>query len=260
MLKFLEQENTSCAFYDLDDSDAIAALANRTILVEDGNVDKIPYSHIVPINGSGLMHHKFCVSNESVLTGSLNPTETGFFENDNNMLIIQNKNLAMFYQKTYEGLAQRIRPEDVHIQSANITIDALICRHSCNRRIVQELHAAEHTIRFMVFTFTERSVAHALLDAAWRNVSVQGVLEKRSASHPIYDLLHYQGIDVAWDGNPAILHHKVFVIDNKTVVTGSFNPTKSADERNDENMLVIHSERVAAWYLGEYERVKALSS
>jgi phosphatidylserine/phosphatidylglycerophosphate/cardiolipin synthase-like enzyme len=51
------------------------------------------------------------------------------------------------------------------------------------------------------------------------------------------------------------MHHKVFIIDNKTVITGSYNPTKNANERNDENILIIHDKKIAEKYLKEFERI-----
>ena len=48
------------------------------------------------------------------------------------------------------------------------------------------------------------------------------------------------------------MHHKVFVIDNQSVVTGSFNPTLSADTKNDENLLIMHDEKIAKAFLGEF--------
>ncbi|HIP88190.1 MAG TPA: DUF1669 domain-containing protein, partial [Anaerolineales bacterium] len=52
-----------------------------------------------------------------------------------------------------------------------------------------------------------------------------------------------------------IMHHKVFVVDDQTVVTGSFNFTLSAEEQNDENVLILHDAEVAAAYAEEFDRV-----
>ncbi len=49
-----------------------------------------------------------------------------------------------------------------------------------------------------------------------------------------------------------IMHHKVFIIDGKTVVTGSYNPTKGGDERNNENIIVIEDEGFAKRYTDEF--------
>jgi len=51
------------------------------------------------------------------------------------------------------------------------------------------------------------------------------------------------------------LHQKIFVIDSKIVITGSFNPTKHAGDANDENMLIIHHSGVARKYLKEFNRL-----
>jgi phosphatidylserine/phosphatidylglycerophosphate/cardiolipin synthase-like enzyme len=50
------------------------------------------------------------------------------------------------------------------------------------------------------------------------------------------------------DGLRDFLHHKVFIIDGKTVVIGSFNFSNSADTSNDENLLIITDPAVAALF------------
>ena len=51
------------------------------------------------------------------------------------------------------------------------------------------------------------------------------------------------------------LHHKFAVIDNRTVITGSFNWSPSAAHQNDEVLLVIHSPLVAAHFTREMDRL-----
>ena len=51
------------------------------------------------------------------------------------------------------------------------------------------------------------------------------------------------------------LHHKFAVIDNKTVVTGSFNWSPSAAHTNDETLLVIHSPLLAKHFTREMDRL-----
>jgi len=64
-------------------------------------------------------------------------------------------------------------------------------------------------------------------------------------------------MDVKKDSNKYNMHHKVFIIDNETVVTGSYNPTSSGDEKNDENILIIHDKGIAKKFLDEFDRVWA---
>ena len=53
------------------------------------------------------------------------------------------------------------------------------------------------------------------------------------------------------------MHHKVFIIDSKVVLTDSMNPTKGGDERNDENLIVIHDASIAKLYVEEFERLRS---
>jgi len=67
------------------------------------------------------------------------------------------------------------------------------------------------------------------------------------------DFLAHAGIPVQIDAAHAIAHNKVMVIDGETVITGSFNFTKAAKERNAENLLVIRSKELAAKYLENWQ-------
>ena len=94
-----------------------------------------------------------------------------------------------------------------------------------------------------------------------RGVAVRGVVDKQqsNADGGEYATLRDAGVDIVLDGNKYLLHHKVFVIDEEVqgrarVITGSFNPTKSADERNDENLLIITDPDLALQFLGEFSR------
>jgi len=51
------------------------------------------------------------------------------------------------------------------------------------------------------------------------------------------------------------MHNKVFIIDNKTTITGSYNPTSAGTNKNDENMLVIHDEKISDQFLEEFKRI-----
>jgi phosphatidylserine/phosphatidylglycerophosphate/cardiolipin synthase-like enzyme len=74
-----------------------------------------------------------------------------------------------------------------------------------------------------------------------------------------FDRLREAGLDVRLDGNPYHMHHKVIIIDGQIVITGSYNFSRSAEESNDENVLVIHSQAVAAQFLAEFQRVFGLA-
>jgi phosphatidylserine/phosphatidylglycerophosphate/cardiolipin synthase-like enzyme len=75
------------------------------------------------------------------------------------------------------------------------------------------------------------------------------------ASYSQRDRLRSGGVTVHTDANPYIMHHKVIIIDDQTVILGSYNFTGNAEDNNDENILIVHDPEVAAAYLGEFGRV-----
>jgi phosphatidylserine/phosphatidylglycerophosphate/cardiolipin synthase-like enzyme len=61
-------------------------------------------------------------------------------------------------------------------------------------------------------------------------------------------------VPVRQDGNPGTFHHKVFVIDEQTLITGSLNFSENADDSNDENVVIISNGDIAAQYVQEFDR------
>jgi phosphatidylserine/phosphatidylglycerophosphate/cardiolipin synthase-like enzyme len=112
---------------------------------------------------------------------------------------------------------------------------------NCTDAIVQALSEAKRTILVHAYSFTSAPIAKALLDAHTRGVQVQVILDKsqRSEKYSSADFLANQGVPTMIDANHAIAHNKVIVIDGETVVTGSFNFTKAAQDKNAENVRRI---------------------
>ncbi len=88
---------------------------------------------------------------------------------------------------------------------------------------------------------------------------VRGVFERQNAggTGSAFSRLRQGGVDVLEDGNCYILHHKVIIIDERTVITGSYNFTGSAERDNDENLVIVDDAALARAYLDEFERVYA---
>jgi phosphatidylserine/phosphatidylglycerophosphate/cardiolipin synthase-like enzyme len=107
--------------------------------------------------------------------------------------------------------------------------------------VVQAIHAAQHQILVQAYSFTSAPIAKALLDAHKRGVHVFAMLDKSNETdkYSAATFLVNAGIRTVIDDQHAIAHNKVMVIDRATIITGSFNFTKAAEERNAENLLVI---------------------
>ncbi len=118
----------------------------------------------------------------------------------------------------------------------------------CTDAIVNALAAAHSRVLVQAYTFTAKPIAQALLDAKKRGVEVRIILDKsqRTERYSEADFFAHMGIPTFIDPVHAIAHNKIMIIDNNTVITGSFNFTKAAEEHNAENLLVLHSTDLAS--------------
>ncbi len=110
--------------------------------------------------------------------------------------------------------------------------------------IVHAINAAERRIWVQAYSFTSAPIAEALVAAHNRGVEVVAILDKSNQTdkYTAATFLTNAGIKTLIDDRHAIAHNKVMVIDDRTVITGSFNFTKAAEERNAENLLIVNNE------------------
>ena len=120
----------------------------------------------------------------------------------------------------------------------------------CTDAIVKELNKAKSTVLVQAYSFTSAPIAKALLNAHKRGVKVEVILDKsqRTDQYSSATFLYNSGIPVRIDAVHVIAHNKIMIIDRETVITGSFNFTKAAEEKNAENLLVIHDKKLAERY------------
>jgi phosphatidylserine/phosphatidylglycerophosphate/cardiolipin synthase-like enzyme len=121
----------------------------------------------------------------------------------------------------------------------------------CSSLILDALSTARESVRVQAYSFTARPIAEALVEARRRGVDVAVIVDKSQTSerYSVIDLLNEAGIPLYVDYCCAIAHNKVMVIDGKKVVTGSYNFTQGAENKNAENLLVIDDAVMAKAYL-----------
>jgi len=111
----------------------------------------------------------------------------------------------------------------------------------CQEAIVREIKAARREILVQAYSFTADPLTFGLVDAKKRGVKVEVVLDRSNEVEKYSDLhiLLEQGLEPHIDSEHAIAHNKVMIIDQRVVVTGSFNFTNQAEGENAENLLII---------------------
>jgi phosphatidylserine/phosphatidylglycerophosphate/cardiolipin synthase-like enzyme len=214
---------------------------------------------------TGLMHDKFWIFDDQVLwTGSTNITANGVFRNNNNAIVFEVPEIAAIYEREFAemwdgefGVRSPSTVDDQTVLVKDSRVEVLFApEDGVMARLVPLVREAKQSIRFMAFSFTDQQLGEAMLAAADSGLDVQGIFETRGSETEFSQMapLFCGGVPVRQDGNPRTFHHKVLIIDGETVVTGSFNFTRSADEDNDENVVVITNQDIAKQYLAEFDR------
>lgn len=212
-----------------------------------------------------LMHNKFWIfDGHTVWTGSTNITQNGNFRNNNNVLVVQSTRVASIYETEFQEMwagefgprsSSTLSQQAITINETPIQI-LFAAEDEVVSQLVPIIESAEKSIRFMAFSFTHDDIGLALQSRVDAGVDVMGIFETRGSETQYSEMpgLYCAGVPVRQDGNKGTFHHKVFIIDDEIVITGSLNFSNNADDRNDENVFIVANTDIAALYLAEFER------
>lgn len=215
---------------------------------------------------SALMHDKFMIlDSATVITGSWNFTVNDTYRNNNNALVLRSQTAVQDYQAEFnemfvDGRFGPTSPDNTPRPEFTQDGTPIGVYFASEGDVIGQINAAlagaQHSIRFMTFSFTVDSIGQTIIDRAGAGVDVAGIFEKTGSETRFSELtpLFCAGLAVRQDGNPFVLHHKVFIIDGTTVLSGSFNVSANATDSNDENLIRISDPDLAAQYLAEFDR------
>jgi phosphatidylserine/phosphatidylglycerophosphate/cardiolipin synthase-like enzyme len=235
-----------------DDHGQFAMLADAGIeVVDDGR--------------SALMHNKFIIfDGQTVWTGATNLTVNGIFENNNNVIVLRSARVAAIYESEFQEMwAGEFGPKSPStVDEQSVTIDGVPVQilfgseDDAIAHILPYIEGAQSSIRFMAFSFTKDELGDAMLAQAEAGVDLAGIFETRGSETDASELgkLFCAGYAMRQDGNPSTFHHKVIVIDEQIVITGSLNFSENADSSNDENVVIITEPNIAQLFLEEFDR------
>lgn len=223
---------------------------------------------VIDDRSESLMHNKFIIiDRQEVWTGSMNPTLGGAYYDNNNMIRINSLELAKNYLDEFNEMFLEYRFSRGSVE--NTSFPQLFLNGSLvetyfspedgtAKRIIELIQSAEQDIYILAYSFTSDEIADAIIERAQSGVDIKGVMDAgqyRSNTGTEFDRLVASGVDIYLDGNPDNMHHKVIIIDDEILITGSYNFSYSAENKNDENTLIIHDKTIAGLYLEEFWRV-----
>ncbi len=242
---------------DYEDESAIARLRRNGISV-------------VTDDRSALMHNKFLViDGRYTWVGSMNFTTNGAHCNNNNLVRLDSAQLAQNYitelNEMYDdrefGPRSPENSPNEQVTIGGVLVENYFAPEKELAPIIGDLvNAAQSEILFMAFSFTIDLIGEPILERAEAGVTVRGVFETTGSETQFsyYGDMQDAGLanlQVRQDGNPRVMHHKVIIIDRQTVVLGSFNFSASANDSNDENIVIVHDPTFTSFFVEEFNTV-----
>lgn len=275
------QRQVDVAAFDFDAGpmvDALIELENRGVTVrvvtdeDNGSLSSINRLRrngisVIEDKRSALMHDKFVVIDAHIVwTGSMNFTTNGVYCNNNNIVRFESAQLAANYtaemSEMYDdrafGPTSPVNAPNKALSINGVRIENYFAAEDDIAPVLAALiNDAGQEILFMAFSFTLEDIGESILSQAEAGIEVRGVFETTGSDTDFsyYPIMRSEGLQVRLDGNSRIMHHKVIIIDRDTVIFGSYNFSRNANESNDENLLIIYDAAFAGAFVKEFEKV-----
>jgi len=142
-----------------------------------------------------------------------------------------------------------------HIVLAEATKVLFSPNGGCQEAIIQEISKAQKTVDIAMYYLTTREIAQELVKAKERGANIRIFLDQ-SQEHASYSKSRYlmkKGISVRFYVGSGLMHNKFAIIDNKVLITGSFNWTATASKENQENLLIMSDKDLIKQYSDRFE-------
>jgi len=239
----------------------------------------------------GIMHNKFIVfdalsddhMDPIVWTGATNFTDGQINVDPNNVVVIQDKSLAIAYRLEFNEMfgsdgplpdagESRFGPDKLNNTPHEFIIGGFRVESyfspsdNTHAKILATLKTADTDLSIGTMLITKSDLAYAIRDRFEAGVATEVLVkDEASCTEPVVNTLRsslQENFRVS--GEAGIMHHKYAIVDQSDadsdplVLTGSHNWSNSAQFRNDENTLIIHSQDLANQYYQEFvSRFKA---
>ncbi|WP_300660700.1 phospholipase D-like domain-containing protein [Fluviicola sp.] len=234
-----------------------------------------------------IMHNKFVIMDANaananlpvVWTGSTNFTSGQLVDDANNVIIFQDQSLARGYKMEFDemwGDTSQTAPANMALskfgqfKTDNTPHEYVIGgkrvesyfspSDQVNTQILNTIASADDDLHFGVMVITRTDLAYAIRDQIQQqSLDAKGMVDDANTSSSPYGILSpSMGSNLAVNGHNWIFHHKYLVVDESnpasdpTVLTGSHNWSNGADQKNDENTVIVHDASIANQYYQEF--------
>lgn len=128
---------------------------------------------------------------------------------------------------------------------------------ACRTTIINQINSATHQLNICVFTISDDSITDAIITSHKRGTQIRVITDNDKSHDEGSDIeqIAREGILVKMDRTPNHMHHKFMVTDEKALITGSYNWTRSAAKFNQENIILSKEAGLIKSYLKEFDNL-----
>ncbi len=203
-----------------------------------------------------IMHNKFYIFDDTiVITGSANLSHTDMSGyNSNSIVVINSPSAAFRYKQEFEQMySGRFHSEKISFKKGltnGIDIYFSPKDRALADGVLPLIQEAEKYVYAPVFLITDKNFVEELIIAKQRGVDVKVIVDALNASskYSRHEELRKNGVRVKVENYAGKMHSKSIIIDDKYVVIGSMNFSKSGENKNDENLIIFKNQAAAEFY------------
>ncbi len=184
------------------------------------------------------------------------------------------ENQVILLQRQVDALQEQVLTKDARIadleaenadlvQQANVTVlGVYFSPHGgCEGQVVHWIDRANETLHVLIYSFTNDAIGDAVVRAYQRGVEIKVVFEESQVStYSEYWKLQAIGVLIRNDTNSGLMHHKTAIIDGSVILSGSFNWSAAAEDRNNENLMILQSENLASVFEDAFQAIWATTT
>lgn len=211
-----------------------------------------------------IMHNKFIIfDNKTVFTGSANlsPSDLSNY-NSNAFIIIKSEKVSKLYKDEFEQMYQgKFHTSKIKTPDNKYAIGATVLSvyfspqdNVIKSQIIPLVNKSKTSIYMPTFLITHRELTSALISAKKRGVKIKVIIDAANASNKYskHQQLRDNGIEVKVENYAGKMHAKTMIIDEKYVVIGSMNFSRSGEEKNDENTIILDNPQIAKFLIKQF--------
>jgi len=256
------QHSLDICVYNISDPDILRGIESLSgdgvkvrVITDDSNRVFLEETAIV-YDHEGLMHNKYMVADsEKVWFGSTNLSQTSLEEHENNVIISDDQGLIEAFESNFRQCYSGKFKEKRNPLEDEIAFSP---EEDTFGRIIETLSKAKKSVKIAMFAFTDKRIVNYLKVLSVHGVEIQVILDRDWNLTNVYSSLEAlsQFTTTQLDYCDALLHEKFLIVDDKILLTGSYNYTLSAESKNDEFLFETTKKEIVEAFIKHFRTLR----